>query len=358
MDDGQHQQVMEDLATDFLCYRSSFDLTTDSPLRRRRQCPPHLASRVKEVERSTSAPIARDREDERVLDMLGMTERHFQATRPLHIKRTVISRRHSSRLACSTPSPTSAGSSHLSCPSRAAGGKRMMDLISKGSSPQGSKGGSPKHDSLRSPVARKFLWTQESHPVSPPAHAPLHRRVCAECTARAHSDGKVHQAEADTSEHASSTLQRSHSEPLSEPLKPLLQWAKRPVAPVELQRANSLDVEAGHRRAPKMKAVAHALIATFSMSAPRDLLRGDAVVTSEDVTMLAWEHAERIAIGRRRSESVGAHDAVAPPPPVQRQAARKLLCAPSSDALLRGSTSRALSLIREKGFDLTSGAGV
>jgi len=154
--------------------------------------------------------------------MRGMTERHFQAEPPLHIKRTVISRRHSSRLACSTPSRTSSGPPHLSCPSRAAGGRRMMHPTSKGSSPQSSKGGSPNHDSLRSPFARKFLWTQESPPDSPLAHAPLHRRVCAECTSRAHSHGKVHQ---DTSEHASSTLQRSQSEPL----KPLLHWAKRPV---------------------------------------------------------------------------------------------------------------------------------
>ena len=262
MDDGQRQQVMEDLATAFLCYRSPFDLTTDPPLRRRRQRPPHLASCVTKVKRGVSVNLVLAREDERVLDMLGMTERRSQAKLPLHIKRSVISRRRSSRLACFAPRRASSGPSHLSYPSRAAKGKRMMDHTSKGSSPQSSKGGSPKHDSLRSPFARKFLWAQDSHPDSPPAHAPLHRRVCAECTSRAHSDGKAHQAEADTSEHASATLQWSQSEPLPAPSKPRRHWAKRSVAPVE----------AGHRRAPKIKAVAHALIATFSMSAPRDLL--------------------------------------------------------------------------------------
>jgi hypothetical protein len=117
-------------------------------------------------------------------------------------------------------------------------------------------------------------------------------------------------------------------------------------------------VEAGHNRAPKIKAVAHALIATLSMGAPRDHRRGDLVVTNEDVSMLAWEHTNRLAIGKRRAGSVEGHDAVARcvAPPIERQAAKKLLCAASSDALLRGSTSRALSLIREKGFDLTSGA--
>ena len=182
-------------------------------------------------------------------------------------------------------------------------------------------------------------------------HAPRHRYVCAEFASRAHSDGKVHQAAADTSQHASSTLHRSQSEPLPEPSTPLLHWARRPVAPVE----------AGHRRAPQIKAVAHALIATFSMSAPRDLLRGDSGrLTKQDVSMLAWEHTERLALGRRRAGSGRARDAVARcvAPPVERQEGRKLLCPTSSDAVLRGGTSRALSLIREKGSDLANGAEV
>ena len=37
MDDDEHQQVMKDLANYFLCYRSSFDSTTDPPRRRHRQ---------------------------------------------------------------------------------------------------------------------------------------------------------------------------------------------------------------------------------------------------------------------------------------------------------------------------------
>ena len=241
----------------------------------------------------------------------------------------------------------------------------MIDPPSKGSSPQSSKGGSPNHDSLRSPFARKFLWTQESHPDSPLAHAPRHRRVCAECTSRAHSDGKVHQSAADI---GPPDMPRSHSEPLPESAKPLLHWAKRPLAPVVLERANSLEeLQAGLAQARSgnnrifahrhLKAVAHALIATISMRPPRDLPRG---VTNDDVTMLAWEHTERLALGRQRAGSV---EAVAPPPrvvapPVERQAARKLLCSASSDALLRGGTSRALSLLREEGFDITSAAEV
>jgi len=353
MDDDQHQQVMEDLANDFLCYRSSFDSTTDPPRRRRRQRP------ERDWESHSRAASCNLLDSPLVWSPSG----------PLGIAHPA-KKSHTHAHASLSPQDGGARNDPID---QGIGGKRM----SKGCSPKICKGGSPQtlsastglnpttspnHDSLRSPFARKFLWTHTLRPDSPLAHAPRHRHVCTECASHAHSDGRVHQAAAATSKHA---IPRSQSEPLPEPAKPLLQWAKRPVAPVELQRTSSLqELQVGLARAPSLrnnrlfahrhlKAVAHALIATISMSAPRDLTRG---VTNEDVTMAAWEHTERIALGRRRSGSVGAARCVAPP--VQRQAAEKLLCATSSDALLRGSTSRALSLIREKGFDLTNRAEV
>ena len=213
MDEDQHKQVMEDLTNDFLCDRSSFVWTSpaDPPLRRRRQRPPLLASRFKEVERINSGPL----------------------------ERNVIFRHHSIRRdsSSSTPGSTSSG------PSRAASGKRMMDPTSKEASPQSSKESlrapksstgpnpdtSPKHESLRPPSTRKFLWKHTSLPDAP---ARRHRHVRTECASRAHSDGRVQ----DTSEEASSTIRRAHSEPLPEPAKQLLHEDQRPV---ELQRTTS-----------------------------------------------------------------------------------------------------------------------
>ena len=372
MDEDQHQQVMEDLANDFLCYRSSFVSTADPPRRRRRQRP----------------------------------ERACESNSPA----VSCSQLDSPLVRSSSGPPAIANHAQKS---------------SKGASPQST---SSKHDSMRAPFARKFLWTHKSRPDSPLPHAPRHQHVCVECAARARLGGKVPAAAADTSElggtFQSSAIPRSQSEPLLEARKPLLHWAQRgrerarevgrereseresarareresaqrPVAPVELPQqrvglaAPSLRNVAAGRRSVHLKAIAHALIATFSL---RDLPRG---ITNADVAMLAWEHTERLelAAGRQaRAGEVGAHGEVASKspfdhsgshkaaaryaaPPVERQAARKLLRATSSDALLRGdrihpekarksdallrgSTSRALSLIRENGFGLTNRAGV
>jgi len=367
MDDDQHQQLMEDLANDFLCYRSSFESTTDPPRRRRRQRP----------ERACESP--------------SPAARCSPLDSPGPIGPPVIAHPAQKSHAVAARAPVS------SVEAIGVGGKRMMDPTSRGASAKSFIGISPqtpnapagpnptsstKHDLLRAsnhaitPSARKFLWMLKSRADS--AHAPRHRHASAESTSRALSGGTVPAAATETSHHA---VPRSQSEPLREPAKTLLHWAQRPVAPVEIQRATSLQkLHAALARAPSLpniaagrpnpkpkgfKAVAHAVIATFSLQrerAPTDLPRADSGVTDADVAMLAWEHTERLALGRRRAGSVGAHDAVAPcvapPPPVQRQAARKLLCATSSDALLRGSTSRALSLIRETGLDLTSRAGV
>jgi len=376
MDDAQHQQVVEDLANDLLCYRSSFDSTTDPPRRRRRQRPERV------WEGPPRAASCNPLDSPLVRSPIG----------PLVIAHPA-QKAHTHAHAALSPQDGGARKHPID---HGIGFKR----ISKGCSPKISKGGSPQtpgastgpksttspnHDSLRPPFARKFLWTHKSHSGSPLAHAPRHRRVCVECASRPHSDGKVHHAAADTSAHA---IPRSQSEPPPEPAKTLLHWAKRPAAP-QLQRANSLqELQVGLARAPSLrnnrlfahghlKAVAHALIATFSMSAPKG-------VTNEDVTMLAWEHTERLALGRRRSgetsppgpasgetgpasgddfspiaSETGSVAPVRPvAPPVQRQAARKLLRATSSDALLRGSTSRALSLIRETGFEITNRAEV
>ena len=251
------------------------------------------------------------------------------------------------------------------------GGKRIYKKgspkISRGGSPHTPSAStgpnpttSPNHDSLRSPFARKFLWTHKSRPDSLLARAPRrHRHVCAECASRAHSDGKAHEAAADTGEHV---IPRTESEPLLEPAKPLLHWARRPVAGVELQRANSLqEVQVGLAGAPPLrnnrpsaqrhlKAVSHALIASSSMSAPRDFPRG---VSNDEVNMLAWEHIERLKLGRRRSGEAEALEESerSEAPPLQPRAGRKLLRAASSDALLKRSTSRALSLLRETGYD-------
>jgi len=308
MEDQQHQQVMEDLANDFLCYRSSFDSTTGPPRRRRRQ------------RRLLDSPLVRSPSGPLVIAHPAQKS-HTHALAALWpqdggVRKHQIDQGIGGKRIPKWGSSKSLqdGGAHKHQIDQGIGGKR----ISKRGSSKSLQGGNPKtpnastgpnpttspnHDSLRSPFARKFLWTHKSHPDSPLAHAPRHRHVCAESASHAHSDGKVHQAAANTSEHVI-------PQPLPEPAKPLLHWAKRPVAP-ELQRANALrDLQEGLARAPSLrnnkspafrtfKAVAHVLIAKISMSAPRDLLRG---VTNADVTMLAWEHTERRALGTRRWE--------------------------------------------------------
>ena len=206
---------------------SSFVSTTpaDPPLRRRRQRPAHLSSsfmEVQEIKRTASAPMI---------------------SRPISMTRS-----------CSTPSSSS--------PS-------PLDI-------------SPKHDSLRSPSSRKFLWTQTPRadsplPSSPLARTPSQRHVFAECAPRTQSDGTVHQVAAgkkDTSEHATPTMRRSRSEPLS------LFEAAEAQSPVE--PAPSLrDVASGR---PSN--------ARFPMREPR--------VTMGDVAMLAWEHTKRLDLQRIR----------------------------------------------------------
>ena len=352
MDDDQLQQVMEDLANDFLCYRSTFDSTSDPPRRRRRRQSPERAwatpSRVANYN-SLDSPLVRSPRGPRVIA--------HSAKKP-----------HTHALAALSPQD---------------GGARKHPIVqgigckrtSKGGSPNSYKGGSPQtpsafspnpttspnHDSLRSPFSRKFLWTHQSRPDSPLAHAPRHRHVCADCASRAHSNGKVHRAVADTSQHV---IPRSYSEPLPEQAKPLLHWAKRP-DPVRVHSRRELPV--GLAQAPPslrnnrhvaqrhLKAVAHALVATISMAAPRNVPRG---VTDEDLTMLAWEHTERLALGRRRSAEAASLGAVvrSVAPPAQRLDA--FLRGNTSDALLRGSTSRALSLIRERGLDIKNTAEI
>ena len=379
MDDDEHQQLMEDLANDFLCRRSSFVLTTDPPRRRRRQRPERAESH---------SPAARcsSLDSQLVRSPIGPPV----IARPAQKSQTVLAR-----------APVS------SVEAIGIRGKRMKDPTFQGASSNSSKGvrpqtpnalaipnptRSPKHDLMCasnqaiSPFARKFLWTHQSRPDAPPAHAPISRRVIAECTSRAHSGDTVPAAAADTSEHA---IPRAHSEPLREPTKNLLHWAQRPAAknllhcaqrPVELQqetsrqqlqaaltRATSLrNISAGlqNPKPKKFKVVAHAVMAAFSMRAPPPLGRSDSEVTNTDVAMLAWEHSKRLALGRRRSGEDGAHGAVdqahfgPAEKPASSTSSDALLRESTSRASLKGSTSRALSLIRETGLGLTSRAGV
>ena len=201
MDEDQHQQIMEDLANDFL--------------------------RI--ARHSSRPPTRRAAERQR-------PERDCESNSPA----ASCSQLDSPLVQSSSGPPAIANPAHKSF---------------KGSSPQST---SSKHGSMRAPFARKFLWTHKSRPESPLAHAPRHRHVCAGCVARAH-DGKVLDAAADTSEHGgtcqTSAIPRSQSKPLLETAKPLPHWAQRPVAPMELQQQqvglaspHPRNIAAGRRR--------------------------------------------------------------------------------------------------------------
>ena len=246
MEQTQRQQVM---VNDLACYISSFVSPTpaNSPLRRRRQRSPQLASCSKEVTEVERGAVAAPAE------------------------RTGFSRHHFSRGGCSTPGPARPGPSLLAP--------------------------SPTYDSLFSP-SRKFLRTHKSRadspfPGSPLARTPRQRNTLAECAPRAHSDVTVHQTAADAS-----TMRRSRSEPLSFPAKALRLWAKRPVDLARAPPPSNKSDERFSTRTPHDSPRWHVQKPVSLKYEPAsEPLHIYVKVTNADVGMLAlWNHSDEMLV--------------------------------------------------------------
>ncbi|KAJ1467570.1 hypothetical protein T484DRAFT_1858370 [Baffinella frigidus] len=311
-DQQRHQQVVEDLVNDLLCNCSSFGSTTaDPPRRRRRMRPTHPASPSGASYIPLGAPLVQGTSVPPSVSPLALPS---PTTSPKYDSLCAHSRETSS---WSTPTTS-----------------RSKYAVARSS----------VRDS-RSPVARS------SGRDSPLAHSAHRRHAHAECASRAH----MHHAKADKLQNASRRSQTAGD--LSQPARSACRLS------VALERAPSpsrRNVASGLSK--HLKATSHAIIATRPTRLTIADLGGG--VSNDPLTMLQWEHQERVAATRRRQNGqewleleAGRDDADgvalewAFHLPGSRQPASKPLVRSSTDALfaslfpLSGSKSLPLSLI-------------
>ena len=286
----KHQQEVEELVNDLLSYPPPFVSTRGS--RRRRQRPSRAASCI-----PLDAPVAwapsRDALWNGEHAYAPSSQRggghahkvpstqHSGARKPPIFERSStgssIKRLKDESGASRSPTPTSSPMQRDS-----------LHGASRGPTPTPSP---MLRDSLHAHSRRKLLSLRSTH--KPDLDSPL-----------AHP----HQVAASTSVPSSSPTRRSQSEPLPTPSLELL------------HRTPSLRNMVSGKRCVRLKAVAHALIATLPTRACKDDVPPSPVqrqVTSADLAVLTWEHQERLALAARQREERNLR--------VQRQAASKFM---------------------------------
>ncbi|KAJ1494840.1 hypothetical protein T484DRAFT_1926519 [Baffinella frigidus] len=377
----RNQEVVEDLVNDLLCLPSPFVSTTpdprlpssfvsttaETPHRRRRQRPTHLALSCTPLD----SPLV------------------WGAHPPDGTS--------SGASAACTANPTSSGASaKTATPTRAS----LRAHLRKHSHPRATSRGSTPNEScsgdvvaapeVRSTSSRKLVATHkwlndEVFTRSLGRGAPLDRLV------QSHSDGELHHAKADTSEDASplrrsqTALSRSKPAPPAppsqpaQPAQPRRHWeslrAHSRQLKVSLAKANSPSTlaslgrdDAAGPRSVHLKSAAYTLMAAF----PTGRNHHEA-----GMAVLKWEMHERMELAERKRQIAlhtsrhgstrhfagphvdpgtgegGSRGAVAPP--VMRQASGRQFST-STDARFRRQ-SGALSLIRKHGFALAVASG-